>query len=202
MIRVYSGGIAATNSYVLQTPGGTLLVDAPEGVVKWLTQKNLRPDALFLTHQHFDHVWDAAAAVQAFGCPVYAWSAYSKDLTLEKLFALQSGGGLSIPEFQVNHLLEGTDFVTILGQEWRVLHVPGHSLDSACIYDASRSLLVGGDVLFAGGIGRTDFPGGDTALLLQGIAEKLLTLPDETQVLPGHGEATTIGEERESNPFL
>jgi len=202
MIRVYSGGIAATNSYALPLEKGTILVDAPEGVVEWLQQEGLRPDALFLTHQHFDHVWDAALVAQTFGCPVYAWSSYSKDLTLEKLFALQSGGGLSIPAFSVSEALQDRETVQIAGIEWSLYHVPGHSPDSLCLHDPQAGWLFGGDVLFAGGVGRTDFPGGDMSGLIQGIEQKLLILPDDTKVFPGHGGPTSIGEERESNPFL
>lgn len=178
------------------------MVDAPEGVVDWLREQDLRPDALFLTHQHFDHVWDAAAVASAFGCPIYAWVPYSQDLTLEKLFALTSGGGLSIPPFQVTEVLKDLPLVRLAGVDWRLLHVPGHSPDSLCLYDPVSGRLFGGDVLFAGGVGRTDFPGGDMNQLLRGIEEKLLTLPDDTQVFPGHGSPTSIGEERHTNPFL
>jgi hydroxyacylglutathione hydrolase len=202
MIQVYSGGIAATNAYALSSPQGTLLVDAPEGTLRWMQREGITPDALLLTHQHFDHVWDAAAVARTFGCPVHAWSAHSRDLTLETLFALQSGGGLAIQEYTVTHLLEGKPVVELAGVVWQILHVPGHSPDSICIYNSDASTLFGGDVLFADGIGRTDFPGGDTALLLQGIEEKLLTLPDETDVYPGHGPATTIGQERQHNSYL
>jgi glyoxylase-like metal-dependent hydrolase (beta-lactamase superfamily II) len=90
--------------------------------------------------------------------------------------------------------------VVLAGARWSVLHVPGHSPGSICLY--GHGVLIGGDVLFQGSIGRTDLPGGDGPLLLTGIREKLLVLPDETVVYPGHGPATTIGRERAYNPFL
>lgn len=202
MISVYTGGIAATNAYVLAASGGTLLVDAPEGVTDWLLSQGHRPDALFLTHQHFDHVMDAARVQAEFGCPIYAWSGYSRDLTLEALFELYSGGGLSVPAFVVTEALAGKDDISLVGREWRLYHVPGHSPDSLCLYDPEAYLLFGGDVLFAGSIGRTDFPGGSSSLLVSGIEEKLLVLPDDTEVFPGHGPPTTIGQERTDNPYL
>jgi glyoxylase-like metal-dependent hydrolase (beta-lactamase superfamily II) len=84
----------------------------------------------------------------------------------------------------------------------QVLHTPGHTQGSVCLYFAPLKLLVAGDTLFAGSIGRTDLPGGDFSQIIDSLHSRLLTLPDETQVLPGHGPATTIGEERNSNPFL
>jgi glyoxylase-like metal-dependent hydrolase (beta-lactamase superfamily II) len=85
---------------------------------------------------------------------------------------------------------------------WKLAHVPGHSPDSVTFYSEPEKLLLAGDVLFAGSIGRTDFPGGSLDTLLQGIKKHVLTLPDETRVLPGHGPETTVGEEREGNPYL
>ena len=201
MIRVYSGGIAVTNSYVLQLQAGTLMVDAPEGVVDWLREQDLRPDVLFLTHQHFDHVWDAAAVVSAFGCPVYAWSPYSKDLTLEKLFSLHSGGGLAIPEFVVTEVLADRPTVQLAGIEWTLHHVPGHSPDSLCLHDPVSGRIFGGDVLFAGGIGRTDFPMSDPELM-QASLSRLLELPGHLLVCSGHGPVTTLEQELRTNPFL
>ena len=84
----------------------------------------------------------------------------------------------------------------------QVLHTPGHTQGSVCLHFAPLKLLVAGDTLFAGSIGRTDLPGGDFGQIIDSLHSRLLTLPDETKVLPGHGPATTIGEERRSNPFL
>lgn len=90
----------------------------------------------------------------------------------------------------------------LCGIPFRVLLVPGHCPGSLCFYSAGDELLFAGDVLFAGSIGRTDFPGGDQPLLIRGIREKILVLPDKTAILPGHGSPTTVGHERRNNPFL
>lgn len=90
-IKTYTGGIAATNGHLLSLPGGTLLVDAPEGVADWLEAVGVRLDTLFLTHQHFDHVLDAAKVRSKHGCRVYSWAAHSEHLTLERLFGAVTG---------------------------------------------------------------------------------------------------------------
>ena len=201
-ITTYTGGIAATNGHLLSLPGGTVLVDAPDGIAAWLKKQNLRVDVLLLTHQHFDHVLDAAAVKAQHGCRVYAFAPFSRDLTLERLYGAVTGSSFSVPEFAVDEVLEGQSTLEALGATWGLYHVPGHSPDSLCFHLAAQNLLFGGDVLFLDGIGRTDFPGGSTELLLTGIETKLFPLPDETRVFPGHGDDTTIGRERAENPFL
>lgn len=201
-ISYFTGGIAQTNGWILETQGGGILFDAPDGVVPWLQKQGLKPLALVLTHQHFDHVMDAAAVKNHFGCPIYAFANYSRTLTLEDLFGMATGTTLSIPPYEVDHLLEGQDSLEVAGLTFALKHVPGHSPDSLCYYLADHGLLVGGDVLFAGSIGRTDFPGGSARQLVTGIKEKLLVLPDSTRVFPGHGPETSIGEEREENGYL
>ncbi|MDB6005071.1 MAG: hypothetical protein JWR15_2058 [Prosthecobacter sp.] len=201
-ITTYTGGIAATNGHLLTLPGGTVLVDAPDGVAAWIKQQKVHVDALFLTHQHFDHVLDAAAIKAEHGCRVYSFAAYSTDLTLEILYGAVTGSPFSVPPFAVDEILEGKSQIEALGETWQLYHVPGHSPDSLCFHLAGQNLLFGGDVLFLDGVGRTDFPNGSTQQLLSGIVEKLFVLPDATRVLPGHGDDTTIGRERMENPFL
>lgn len=201
-ITTYTGGIAVTNGHLLRLPGGTVLVDAPDGIAPWLKAQGVHVDALFLTHQHFDHVLDAAAVKAEHGCPIYAFAALSRDLTLERLYGAVTGSSFEVPEFEVDHLLEGQASIDALGETWQLQHVPGHSPDSVCFYLESLGLLFGGDVLFLDGVGRTDFPGGSTQQLLSGIQEKLFKLPDSTRVFTGHGDDTTIGRERMENPFL
>lgn len=198
----FTGGIAATNGYLLQTENGSLVVDAPEGMADWLRGQGARVDALLLTHQHFDHVMDAAAIREEHGCPVCAFAPFSRELTLEALFGMATGMAVMVPEFPVDEVLEGREMLEACGLSWRLLHVPGHSPDSVCFLEQAHGILLGGDVLFLDGVGRTDFPGGSTEMLITGIQEKLLPLPDETRVFPGHGDPTTIGREREENPFL
>ena len=201
-ISTFTGGIAATNGHLLSLPGGTVLIDAPDGIAGWLKKQNLRVDVLFLTHQHFDHVLDAAQIKAEHGCQIYAFAPFSRDLTLERLYGAVTGSAFSVPEFEVDQVLEGQDTLEAIGETWRLYHVPGHSPDSVCFHLEAQHLLFGGDVLFLDGVGRTDFPGGSTEQLLSGIKSKLFTLPAATRVFPGHGDDTTIGREHMDNPFF
>jgi len=201
-ISTFTGGLLATNSYFLPTREGRgVLVDAPEGAAEWLEGKGFAVQALLLTHHHFDHIQGVAAVVSAHGCPVYAFSPLSKELTLEGVFGGFSGISLEISPFVVDHLLEGEQRLELAGLEFRLFHVPGHSADSLCFYHEKSADLFGGDVLMAGGLGRSDFPGSDGELLVWGIREKIFPLEDAVRVWPGHGPVTTIGEERRNNPY-
>lgn len=197
-ISCFTGGFVQTNGYLLEMEAGSFLVDAPAGMAAWLEGRGVRPEAVFLTHQHYDHVEDVAA-LQEKGVKVYAWGDYSKDLTLESY-----GSSWGLPEvrpFRVDgRILEGE--VEISGRKVVVAHVPGHSLDSITFYFADEGLVIAGDALFAGSVGRCDLPGGDLELLISGIRRELLSLPDETKVLSGHGQETSIGRERVSNGYL
>lgn len=209
MMRIlcFTGGPAATNGYLLIRPGGeAVLVDAPEGIASWPELQRVQLRGLLLTHAHFDHVLGAAAVAQRFLCPTYAFAAQDPALTLEHL-AASSGMMTRLAPYRVDVLLTEATPLSLAGMNFRILHVPGHSPDSLCYLSAmldaeGRSFLLGGDVLFQGSIGRTDFPNGDHALLLRGIREKLYTLPEATVVYPGHGPDTTIGEERQFNPYV
>lgn len=112
------------------------------------------------------------------------------------------GFALEIEPTQPDFLIEATPKREFLGREFEILEVPGHSPGSLCFLSREEELLVGGDVLFAGGVGRWDLPGGDGELLFRGIKTKLFPLGDGVTVLPGHGPPTTIGEERRTNPFV
>lgn len=204
MLRLsfYTGGIAETNGWVLETPAGALVFDAPEGMSEWLREKQIKPAALVLTHQHFDHVLDARPIKDEHGCPIYAFAPYSKDLTLENLLPSAASMGFGVKPYVVDHLLEGQESVSLAGIDWQIFHIPGHSPDSLCFYSAEHEVVFAGDVLFAGSVGRTDFPGGSGERLLAGIVRKLLPLPDQVRVFPGHGPETTIGIERAENPYL
>jgi glyoxylase-like metal-dependent hydrolase (beta-lactamase superfamily II) len=109
---------------------------------------------------------------------------------------------MAVKPFEVDELLEGKSSVEACGVAWKLFHVPGHSPDSVCFLWEAQNLLFGGDVLFRDSIGRTDFPGGSMRQLVEGIQTKLLTLPDDTLVYPGHGPHTSIGAERRENEYL
>jgi len=201
-IEAHCGGLFQTNGFLVQCGEKNWLCDAPEGMADWLTEKELTADGLILTHQHHDHVIGAGALVEKFACPVWAHSEPSEDLTMAKRLEQMIGMPCELDDYAVDHLLEGESKLSLDGLDLEVLHVPGHSPDSLCFRIDGAPVLIGGDVLFQSGIGRTDFPHGDHDLLISGIKEKLWPLPDDTQVLPGHGGRTTIGTEKATNPFL
>ncbi|WP_035602901.1 MBL fold metallo-hydrolase [Haloferula sp. BvORR071] len=197
----FTGGFVQTNGYLIETPdGGHVLIDAPMGISQWLAERNVRPQALLLTHQHYDHVEDAAA-VAGMGVRIYAWSPYSQDLTLESMVR-NWGMPIQVTEYAVDELLEGRDSLEIGGLRLELAHVPGHSPDSVTFYRPESGELFGGDTLFEGSIGRADLPGGNMAQLVDGIRAKLFVLPESTRVFPGHGPVTTIGAERAENPYV
>lgn len=201
-IQSYCGGLFQTNGYLVRLGERAWVFDAPEGIADWLAEEGVRPEALLLTHQHHDHILDAGRIQETFACPVYAHSEPSEELTLSKRLERMMGIPCPIDAYSVDRLFADLDSIDLGGLVLDLLHVPGHSPDSVCFKLRGEPVLIGGDVLFAGSIGRTDFPNGDHAQLLAGIRAKLWPLPDDTEVLPGHGPATTIGEEKATNPFL
>ena len=197
----FTGGFVQTNAYLVETPsGGHVLVDAPAGVAAWLESRGIRPAALLLTHQHYDHVEDAAA-VAALGAKVHAWSAYSPALTLEERVRAW-GMPIRIEPYTVEEILEGRSTLEVAGLRMELAHVPGHAVDSVTFFLPESGELYSGDTLFEGSIGRADLPGGNMVQLVEGIRGKLFALSDATRVFPGHGAATTIGAERAGNPYV
>ena len=199
-ISLYTGGFVQTNGYLIETPDGNLLIDAPAGVCDWIAQRGVRVDDVLLTHQHYDHVEDAAA-LRSGGARLHAFQDYSTDLTLESA-AREWGLPISVTPYHIDHGFAMGEPLRIAGLEFFLAHVPGHSSDSVTFHLAEHGIVFSGDTLFAGSIGRTDLPGGSTTQLLEGIASRLMTLPAATRVLPGHGPETTIAEEAAGNPYL
>jgi glyoxylase-like metal-dependent hydrolase (beta-lactamase superfamily II) len=197
----FCGGIYETNCYVLYAPEGAILFDAPDGCCDWLESRNIEPKLLLLTHGHFDHVPEVAKVKQRFGSKI-GCHPDTVPMISDPNFFRAYGFQLEIEPVQPDFLIKATDRRDFLGMEMSVLEVPGHSPGSLCFFSREHALLVGGDVLFAGGVGRWDLPGGDGELLFRGIRTKLYPLGDDVVVLPGHGPPTTIGQERRSNPFV
>ncbi|HSP44247.1 MAG TPA: MBL fold metallo-hydrolase [Luteolibacter sp.] len=199
-ITSYTGGFTQTNGYLVETTAGNFLIDAPEGIRGWLEQNGKQVTDALLTHQHYDHVLDAAALQEA-GVKLHAFAPYSEELTLESA-ARAWGMPIQVEPYAIDTLFEMDRPLKLAGLEIALAHVPGHATDSVIFHLADHQLVFSGDTLFADSIGRTDLPGGSSRELLDGIARHLLALPPDTRVLPGHGPATTIGHEKENNPFL
>jgi hydroxyacylglutathione hydrolase len=196
--KMFTGGSLETNSYLIPCPEGNILVDAPEGADAAFEKEKV--SMLLLTHGHFDHVWDAAGLAATQECPV-VMHPVTQEIVNDRDLLRRIGLDLEVAPVAATSLIsEGP--ATLLGKAFLVLEVPGHCPGSICLYDGQDGFLYGGDVLFAGGVGRWDRPGGDKDLLISGIRSKILTLPPETVVLPGHGPSTTIGRELATNPYL
>lgn len=200
-LSIFTGGIFDTNCFLVQTTDGLLLFDAPQGSAAWLTQAGHRPTALILTHGHIDHTIDAARIHREHGCPVF-YHADGLGMMTEPDFFQKMGFAWEIEPIAADRFIAEGPAQDFGGELWDVFEVPGHCPGSLCFLSADDRMLIGGDVLFAGGVGRWDLPGGNRDLLLHGIKRKLLPLGDEIVVHPGHGPATTIGHERLGNPYL
>ena len=168
---------------------------------KQLTEKGLTLKQILVTHAHIDHVGGALRLKRLTGAPIYL---NENDLPLLQMIGTQAAWlGVGIPETAPpdSGLVEGQT-VGLENYKAQVLHTPGHTQGSICLHFVPLKLLIAGDTLFAGSIGRTDLPGGDYGQIMDSIQSRLLILPDETTVIPGHGPQTSIGRERRSNPFL
>jgi len=170
-------------------------------VLALIQKHNLQVKQIVVTHAHIDHVGGAMKLRAATGAPIML---NQNDYTLLKMLDVQATWiGVPPPgNVDIDHSISDLDKVQAGSLVAQVMQTPGHTEGSICLYFPAQKKLIAGDTLFAGSIGRTDLPGGSFEKIISSIHEKLLTLPDETIVVPGHGPLTSIGEERDSNPFL
>ncbi|MFU2210559.1 MBL fold metallo-hydrolase [Solidesulfovibrio sp. C21] len=201
-IKTFPIGPLETNCYIAVAGSAAIAVDVggkPTAVAQFLKEKGLSLEAVLLTHLHCDHLYGVGELAGAFGAPVFAGAADAPLLDTE----LGRGGlmGLpQVPEFSYEPIAPGER--TLLGQPCRVLATPGHSPGSLSYYFPEAGTIFVGDLLFYRSIGRTDFDGGDHDQLMTSVREKIFVLPAATVVYPGHGPATTIGDEMKHNPFF
>jgi glyoxylase-like metal-dependent hydrolase (beta-lactamase superfamily II) len=206
-ITRYTLGPFDTNCYVVQPRGhaGCWIIDAsfePASLIEGVKTRGAAPELLLLTHAHVDHIAGVDQVRRAFpGIPVLLHEAEA-DWMGDPMLNLSEFGGQRVSIRPADGSLEDGQTLTLGPTSWRVLHTPGHSPGGVAFYNAASDVVVSGDALFAGSIGRTDFPGSDFATLEQSIRRKLYTLPGQTRVLPGHGPPTTIGREMIANPFV
>jgi hydroxyacylglutathione hydrolase len=199
-------GMLQCNCSILgdETSGEAIVVDPGDDIPRitaLLARHKLTVKQILITHAHIDHIAGAAKLKQLTGAPVLY---NQRDLPLVKMMDVQAGWlGMPTPTVEApDDTLEDGRVILISGLSGNILHTPGHTQGSVCLHLPAENLLLAGDTLFAGSVGRTDLPGGDGPMLIRSIHERLMPLPDETVVIPGHGGRTTIGEEREMNPFL
>ncbi len=203
----FTTGIVATNCYLLLNPElqSAILIDAPpestDTILATLEQHQSKLSAILLTHTHWDHIADLPALKRQTNAPVYVhpMDEYRLlDPAAHSIFPLPVDIAPTAADAYVQH----NQHLTLAGLECVVKHTPGHTEGSVCFYFPSETAVFSGDTLFAGSIGRTDLPGGNMEQLINSIRTELLSLDDHITVYPGHGPSTTIGEERQFNPFL
>src|SRR5262249_8967252 len=175
--------------------------DQIEGILEILRQEKLELKQIVITHAHIDHVGGAMKLKAATGAPILM---NQNDYALLKMLDMQAAWvGMRPPgAVQVDEAISQGRVLKIGEITSNVIHTPGHTEGSICIYFPKERKLIAGDTLFAGSIGRTDLPGGSTEKIMRSLHTQVLALPDDTEVVPGHGRVTTIGAERETNPFL
>ena len=211
-----------TNSFILWDESGKCAITDPgcsseaelSRLTGFIADKGLEPVCILLTHCHFDHVYGMAALAREYEIPVYADmnEMYSLQVTNAKLcgqfgFPMPDEFPIIRTSSDIHHpakaiFVQDGDTIDVGNLRFEVIQTPGHSKGGLCFLERNEKVLLSGDTLFAGAIGRTDHPGGDYETLMKSIFEKLLMLDGDTRVLPGHGPLSDIATERMTNPFL
>lgn len=198
-------GICQTNCYFVYREGSKEVIffdpaDKGEYIYETLGKNGFQVAGIFLTHGHFDHIWGSRRLRELSGAKIYAYEG-------EQTVCEDAGNNVSenagrAYTVKPNCYLKDGEEVTVAGMTCKVIATPGHTVGSCCYYFGEDGILVSGDTLFQGSVGRTDFPTGSMGELIRSVKEKLFVLPDGTKVYPGHGEVTSIGEEKKYNLFV
>ncbi len=196
-----------TNCYVLKDRGSDAcwIIDAgyePDTLIEYIQANDLSPERILLTHAHADHIAGLLAVRSALGpVPILLHEA-EHDWLNDPVLNLSDAIGLAVTGPAPDDTLSDGQTLTLGNDTWTVLHTPGHSPGGVSFYCEALATVIAGDTLFNGSIGRSDFPGSSFETLAEAIKTKLYTLPEHTRVFPGHGPPTTIGQERDGNPFV
>ncbi len=207
-LHVLPSGPIQTNAYLLTQParGEAILIDAPGDV--WaqvqpiIDSERVRLIELWLTHGHWDHTQGGAEIVRETQARVRAHPDDRAMIENPEMMRMFMGRSMTVEPIRVDAWLKTPAALDVPGFAAEVRHVPGHCPGNVLFYFAQAGAAFVGDALFAGSVGRTDLPGGDTDVLMKSIRMQIYTLPDDTQVYPGHGPATTVGREKAANPFV
>ncbi len=198
-------GMVGTNCYLLCNMDIKECVlidpaDSQDEISRMIDESGCSLKGILLTHGHFDHIMAADAIRDKYGVKVYA-SCDEKNTLEQPHINLGEAYGLKLSvKADVWH--KDGEILKLAGFDIEALHTPGHTEGGSCYYIREIGVLFSGDTLFCGSVGRTDFPGGSMSEIVRSIKEKVMVLPDDTKVYPGHGEGTSVGYERENNPFL
>lgn len=198
-------GMVGTNCYLLCNMDIKECVlidpaDSQDEISRMINESGCSLKGILLTHGHFDHIMAADAVRDKYGVKVYA-SCDEKNTLEQPHINLGEAYGLKLSvKADVWH--KDGEILKLAGFDIEALHTPGHTEGGSCYYIREIGVIFSGDTLFCGSVGRTDFPGGSMSEIVRSIKEKVMVLPDDTKVYPGHGEGTSVGYERENNPFL
>ena len=198
-------GSCQTNCYfVYQEDSKRVLffdpADRGDMIYQKLTDAGFTVEAILLTHGHFDHIWGVERLKELSGAKVYAFEA-EEALCMDTSMNISAAAGRAC-SVKPDVLLKDGEEVTIGEYRFKAIATPGHTAGSGCFYFEEDKILLSGDTLFQESVGRTDFPTGSMSTLVRSIKDKLMVLPEDVKVYPGHGESTTIGYEKAYNPFL
>lgn len=180
---------------------GCNTADEKKVLYDFISREGIHPVKILLTHGHFDHVLGLTECAKKYGIPVYMHPADKAILKTDDFFTRTYGFSMPVIDVDTIDIADG-DIIRFGNTEFEVICTPGHTPGGVCFHDRKDKLLLSGDTLFAGSIGRTDHPGGDYDQLMESIFTRLMCLDGDTDVVPGHGPQTTIADERMKNPFL